>query len=68
MMSTCNEPEFAPTAQHELGTEGRASCAPALRRISSRSVLGADKEIEIDHEGVVYRLRITALGKLILTK
>ena len=25
-------------------------------------------EIEIDHDGAVYRLRVTSLGKLILTK
>ena len=41
--------------------------APTLR-LSSRALLGGRQEVEIDHDGVVYRLRHTALGKLILTK
>jgi hemin uptake protein HemP len=39
-----------------------------LRRIDSQALLGAAQEIEIVHAGQVYRLRRTALGKLILTK
>jgi hemin uptake protein HemP len=39
-----------------------------LRRINSRELLGAAQEIEISHTGQIYRLRLTALGKLILTK
>lgn len=38
------------------------------RRWSSSALLGEAKEVEIEHEGMVYRLRQTALGKLILTK
>jgi hemin uptake protein HemP len=37
-------------------------------RLSSTALLRGRREIEIDHEGAVYRLRLTALGKLILTK
>jgi hemin uptake protein HemP len=37
-------------------------------RLSSQSLLGGQREVEIDHGGAVYRLRVTALGKLILTK
>jgi hemin uptake protein HemP len=37
-------------------------------RLSSRVLLGGGNEVEIDHGGVVYRLRQTSLGKLILTK
>jgi hemin uptake protein HemP len=40
----------------------------AGRRWSSRDLLAGAREIEIEHEGSVYRLRLTALGKLILTK
>lgn len=40
----------------------------AVPRVSSRVLMGGAREIEIDHEGVVYRLRVTSLGKLILTK
>lgn len=38
------------------------------RRISSRELLGGSSDIEIDHAGSTYRLRVTSLGKLILTK
>jgi hemin uptake protein HemP len=38
------------------------------RRIDSQALLGAAEEIEIGHRGQIYRLRRTALGKLILTK
>jgi hemin uptake protein HemP len=42
---------------------------PAVtERLSSTALLRGQREIEIDHEGAVYRLRLTALGKLILTK
>ena len=43
-----------------------ASTTP--RRIASKQLLGADTEVEIEHDGQVYRLRKTAQGKLILTK
>jgi hemin uptake protein HemP len=38
------------------------------RRIESRELMGSRKEIEIVHGGQCYRLRVTSLGKLILTK
>ncbi|HEY4083257.1 MAG TPA: hemin uptake protein HemP [Burkholderiaceae bacterium] len=38
------------------------------RRLTSHALLGNDREIEIDHAGQLYRLRLTSLGKLILTK
>ena len=38
------------------------------RRIDSQALLGAAQEVEIAHGPDVYRLRRTALGKLILTK
>lgn len=40
----------------------------ALRRLTSESLLAGGTEIEIEHGGAVYRLRLTSLGKLILTK
>lgn len=44
--------------------------APAAQppRWSSRVLLGGTQEAEIEHANIVYRLRLTALGKLILTK
>ena len=38
------------------------------RRLSSSALFGNQLEIEIEHGPAVYRLRRTALGKLILTK
>jgi len=38
------------------------------RRWRSTELLGSAQEIEIEHGQAVYRLRLTALGKLILTK
>jgi hemin uptake protein HemP len=37
-------------------------------RISSQQLLAGAKEVQIEHHGTLYRLRQTALGKLILTK
>jgi hemin uptake protein HemP len=31
-------------------------------------LLGSEREVEIEHGDQIYRLRLTALGKLILTK
>ena len=42
--------------------------SPAPRRLHSRDLLGQDRELEIEHAGQLYRLRLTNLGKLILTK
>ncbi|GGA39027.1 hemin uptake protein HemP [Pelagibacterium lentulum] len=36
--------------------------------ISSAKLFGEAQEIEIDHDGTLYRLRITRQGKLILNK
>jgi hemin uptake protein HemP len=40
----------------------------AARRWRSADIFGAAQEIEIEHGQAVYRLRLTSLGKLILTK
>lgn len=41
---------------------------PAERRIDSATLLGPGRELLIEHRQQVYRLRLTAQGKLILTK
>lgn len=48
----------------------RTGCiGPSLvRRVTSVQLLGNEREMEIEHEGSVYRLRLTKAGKLILTK
>ena len=50
-------------------TTAKQPVAPAaVRRVSSRALLGESQSLVIDHEGVSYILRATRLGKLILTK
>lgn len=39
----------------------------AVPRIKSSDLMQRLRELEIDHEGRIYRLRITQLNKLILT-
>jgi hemin uptake protein HemP len=42
---------------------------PAARQpIASETLFSGAREVQIAHRGVVYRLKQTALGKLILTK
>ena len=53
----------APPARHALH-----AAVAARRRISSLDLLANEREIEIEHAGQLYRLRLTSLGKLILTK
>ncbi len=45
-----------------------AAPLPQRRRVSSEALLGNEREVEIEHSGQLYRLRLTSLGKLILTK
>lgn len=40
----------------------------ATRRISSKDLLGDARTVVIEHEGADYTLRLTRLGKLLLTK
>lgn len=37
-------------------------------RYSSHAIFAGAREVEIEHQGALYRLRLTSLGKLILTK
>lgn len=39
-----------------------------LRRVIVAELLAGDREVILEHDGQDYRLRITANGKLILTK
>ncbi|KQW44718.1 MULTISPECIES: hemin uptake protein HemP [unclassified Roseateles] len=47
---------------------GPANAAGAVPRIDSGALLGRRGEVLIVHHQQVYRLRVTAQGKLILTK
>ncbi len=44
------------------------SSAKHVLRMSSQQLFAGATELEITHQGTQYRLRQTALGKLILTK
>lgn len=50
---------------HGLSTPGQNT--PPLV-LSSTAVLQGQKSVSITHQGEVYRLQVTKLGKLILTK
>jgi hemin uptake protein HemP len=47
---------------------GSPAGLPGPRRLSSVELLQGADEVLIEHDGACYRLRRTALGRLILTK
>jgi hemin uptake protein HemP len=56
------------SAQPAQPSPAHGSYAPAARRLRSTELFGHLHEIEIEHGQAIYRLRLTSLGKLILTK
>lgn len=60
----CSAQSLAPMLRTE---EKRTSDSP-LVTISSRVLLGQANVVQIEHEGMLYTLRATRNGKLILTK
>ncbi|QTN28857.1 hemin uptake protein HemP [Rhodoferax sp. AJA081-3] len=46
----------------------KPSASARVARMPSTALFSGAQEVEIEHHGTVYRLRQTALGKLILTK
>ena len=50
-----------------LSTSGTGAGATALPRITSQALMQDRKDVEIEHDGKIYRLRVTRLNKLILT-
>ncbi|MBT3066195.1 hemin uptake protein HemP [Rhodoferax sp. U11-2br] len=53
-----------PLGAQSANLRGLGSPAP----VSSAAVLRGFRSVPIEHEGVIYRLQVTKLGKLILTK
>ncbi len=51
-----------------LGRPGRGDGAPPDRTLPSSALLQGARCVQIVHNGTVYRLHATRLGKLILTK
>jgi hemin uptake protein HemP len=45
-----------------------AACPPSPRTLVSNELFGTAREVRIVHNGEQYTLRVTRLGKLILTK
>jgi hemin uptake protein HemP len=52
----------------ELPHAPRPTATPNPRRLKVSELLGGAREAILEHDGQDYRLRITANGKLILTK
>lgn len=67
-MDTMHPATSQPTPGPARPPEAPPAAAMPVPCLASRSLFGNAREVHIDHEGQLYRLRITALGKLILTK
>jgi hemin uptake protein HemP len=65
-MSTPQVPASPPGAPTPNLPNDRA--APAPRVWQSHDLMDGHAEVQIEHQGARYRLRVTALGRLILTK
>jgi hemin uptake protein HemP len=52
----------------ETSRAGRAEPSAPVRRVATETLLGGARELILEHRGELYRLRVTANGKLILTK
>ena len=59
--------------QQEMDKDGSGQGGPAgqvasqVVRIRSEDLFRQQREVEIDHQGRIYRLRLTQMNKLILT-
>lgn len=59
---------MADKSDDDGGSAAVRSATRAPRTVSSRDLLGGERLLVIKHEEEVYRLQLTAAGKLILTK
>jgi hemin uptake protein HemP len=57
-----------PHADPAICPVGSDGLAHGPRQVSSEALLQGAQELLIEHQGALYRLRLTSLGKLILTK
>ena len=57
-----------PDGEAPAGPSRTADAEGAARRTTSRELFGEARLVLIEHEGETYALRLTRLGKLILTK
>jgi len=58
---------LAPASAALPAAARSAAPASSVRRLTSAGLMQDQREVEIEHGNKVYRLRITQLGKLILT-
>jgi hemin uptake protein HemP len=60
----------APPPVDPAGTRGASPGrhAESVQAVKSEALFRGAAELQIEHRGALYRLRQTALGKLILTK
>jgi hemin uptake protein HemP len=61
-------PHATPGADDALRAASAHAAITPRPRVASNDILRGSAEVEIDHRGTLYRLRVTSLGKLILTK
>ncbi len=55
-------------ARPSANTSGEQGGSGPCAALDSTDILRGNKAVEIQHNGLVYRLQATRLGKLILTK
>ncbi|MES3002943.1 MAG: hemin uptake protein HemP [Pseudomonadota bacterium] len=60
-------PGPAPSLQ-QLSEAATRQPEAKVRTVSSETLLQGARTVDIDHNGSIYRLQATRLGKLILTK
>ncbi|MDN3920891.1 hemin uptake protein HemP [Roseateles violae] len=74
MPTASPSPAGPPSGRPETVDEPLPAASPPAiagrKRLNSLTLFGNEREIEIEieHSGQLYRLRLTSLGKLILTK
>jgi len=64
VLDTRSEAASQSSAVPSVGLLGAGMSAP----VRSASLLQGKKSVPIEHDGVIYRLQLTRMGKLILTK
>lgn len=53
--------------EHKATRSSKAATSSPITRIKSTDLFQKMRELEIDHGGRIYKLRLTQLNKLILT-
>lgn len=60
-------PTYATAAPAVPARVSATMPAAPVQRINSAALMEGKRELEIEHSGKIYRLRVTQLNKLILT-